>query len=241
LVLTEPVDGSQLVKRNWLLQIVPLDIEAALIETDSGKPVDWAEAMASDTEPGIYIEVQDPEGQPRGAELQPTDAEPGKLRFIGKGFAQSGEWTIILPKDVGLKDEFVLAGASTPVTITRVENYPALVVWGVVLLGLLGIVVWRINRGRVKRSGPHLIGHLEILDENDIPLAGGIKSMPPGVNQHTFTNLPSSTGIKKLQVRYVSDDAVEVMVDGVPTTIIHETEWDSGRDFKIKYVNPTIE
>jgi hypothetical protein len=84
------------------------------------------------------------------------------------------------------------------------------------------------------------VGHLEILDENDIPLAGGIKSLPPNVNQHTFSDLPSSTGIKKLQVRYLSDDAVEVTVDGVPTTIMHETEWDSGRDFKIKYVNPDV-
>ena len=113
--------------------------------------------------------------------------------------------------------------------------------WGVVALILLGLVVSRINRTRAKRSGPPLVGHLEILDENDIPLAGGIKSLPPNVNQHTFSDLPSSTGIKKLQVRYLSDDAVEVTVDGVPTTIMHETEWDSGRDFKIKYVNPTVE
>jgi hypothetical protein len=114
-------------------------------------------------------------------------------------------------------------------------------VWGVGILGLLVIVVWQIGRARARSSGPHLIGHLEFLDENDIPLAGGIKSLPPGVNQYTFTNLPSSTGIKKLQVRYVSEDAIEVMVDGVPTTIVHETEWDSGRDFKIRYVNPTID
>jgi hypothetical protein len=113
--------------------------------------------------------------------------------------------------------------------------------WGAVVLGLLAVVVWRINRYRVKHSGPHLIGHLEILDDNDIPLAGGIKSFPAGVNQHTFSDLPSATGIKKVQVRYVSEDAVVVTVDGVPTTIMHETEWDSGRDFKIKYVNPTLE
>jgi hypothetical protein len=79
------------------------------------------------------------------------------------------------------------------------------------------------------------------VDENDIPLAGGIKSLPSNVNRTTFSDLPSSTGVKKMQVRYVSDDAVEVTVDGVPTTIMHETEWDSGRDFKIKYVNPTLE
>jgi hypothetical protein len=85
------------------------------------------------------------------------------------------------------------------------------------------------------------MGYLEVLDENNIPLAGGVKSFPAGVNQHTFGNLPSATGIKKLQVRYLSEDAVEVTVDGIPTTIMHETEWDSGRDFKIKYVNPTLE
>ncbi len=241
LVLTEPADGSQQVKRNWLLQIVPLEIEAALIETDSGQPVNWEEVRASGAAPTIMVDVQDPEGQSQSAELQPVDAEPGVLRFVGDGFAQSGEWTITLPPDVGLQDGFALAGTSLSVTIIRVENYAALAVWGVILLGILGVVIWRINRARVRRSGPHLVGHLEIVDENDIPLAGGIKSLPPGVNQHTYTDLPSSTGIKKLQVRYMSDDAVEVTVDGVPTTIMHETEWDSGRDFKIKYVNPTLE
>lgn len=241
LVLKQPADGSQQVKRNWLLQIVPLEIEAALIETESGQAVDWAEVRASGADAALSIDVRDPQGQVRGVELQPTDAEPGTIRLVGKGFAQSGEWTITLPQDLSLKNGFVLVGNSPSATISRVENYPALAVWGLVLVGLLGVVVSQIQRARSRSSGPHMVGHLEILDENDIPLAGGIISLPPGVNQHTFSKLPSSTGIKKLQVRYVSEDAVEVTVDGVPTTIVHETEWDSGRDFKIKYVNPTID
>lgn len=241
LVLTEPADGSQQVKRNWLLQIVPMIIEVAVVEEESGQPVSWADVGARSADPTLKIDVQDPQGQPRGAELQPIEAEPGKLRFVGDGFAQSGEWTITLPRDLNLKDEFALVGTSPAVSITRVENYPAWALWGVILLGLLAMVVWRTSRYRTARGGPYLVGHLEIVDENDIPLAGGIKSLPAGVNRYTFTDLPSSTGIKKLQVRYVSDEAVEVMVDGIPTTIMHETEWDSGRDFKIKYVNPTIE
>ncbi len=241
LVLAEPADGSQQVKRNWLLRIAPLDIKLALIDPENKEAVDWGEVRASGAGPIIDIDVRDPGGQSRGSEIQLAEGEPDELRFVGKGFAQSGEWTITLPQDVGLNDRFALVGASPSATITRIENYAALAAWGVGFLGLLGVVVLRINRARVRRRGPHMVGHLEILDENDIPLAGGIKSLPPGVSQHTFTNLPSSTGVKKLQVRYVSDDAVEVTVDGVPTTIVHETEWDSGRDFKIKYVNPTIE
>ncbi len=241
LVLTQPTDGSRQVKRSWLLQSVPLEVEAALIDAESGEPVDWEGVRASGAAPTINVEVQGPKGQPRTVELQPIDSEPGVLRFAGDGFGRSGEWTVTLPEDVDLQDGFALADASPSATVTRVENYPALAVWGVVALVLLGLVVSRINRARAKRSGPHLVGHLEILDENDIPLAGGIKSLPPNVNQHTFSDLPSSTGIKKLQVRYLSDDAVEVTVDGVPTTIMHETEWDSGRDFKIKYVNPILE
>ncbi|GAB4533742.1 MAG: hypothetical protein Kow0063_16100 [Anaerolineae bacterium] len=241
LVLKQPANGSRQVKRNWLLQIVPLEIEAALIETESGQPVDWTEARASDTDTTLSIDVRDPAGQSRGAELQPAEAEPGSIRLVGKGFAQSGDWTITLPQDLNLKTGFALVNTSPTVTITRVENYAALAVWSIVLVGLLGIVVWQIGRARSRSSGPHMVGYLEILDENDIPLAGGVISLPPRVNQHTFTNLPSSTGIRKLQVRYVSEDAVEVTVDGVPTTIVHETEWDSGRDFKIRYVNPTID
>ncbi len=241
LVLTEPVNGSQQVKRNWLLQIVPLEIEAALIETEGGEPVDWGEVLATGGAPIISVDVRDPQGQSQSAELQPIQDEPGKFRFAGDGYAQSGEWTITLPEQVALRDGFALAGTSPSVTVARVENYAAFVVWGVVLLGIVGIVVWRAGRASAKRRGPHLVGHLEIVDENDIPLAGGIKSLPSNVNRTTFTDLPSSTGVRKMQVRYVSEDAVEVTVDGVPTTIMHETEWDSGRDFKIKYVNPTLE
>ena len=241
LVLTEPINGSQQVKRNWLLQIAPLEIEAALIETESGEPVDWGEVLASGGAPTINVDVRDPAGQSQSAELQPIQGEPGRFRFAGDGYAQSGEWTITLPEEVGLKDGFALADTSPSVTVARVENYAAFVAWGVVLLGIVGIVVWRVSRASARRRGPRLVGHLEIVDENDIPLAGGIKSLPSSVNRTTFTDLPSSTGVKKMQVRYVSDDAVEVTVDGVPTTIMHETEWDSGKDFKIKYVNPTLE
>jgi len=241
LVITEPTDGSQQVKRNWLLQIVPLEIEAALVETESGEPVDWGEVLASGGAPTISADIRDPEGQSRSVELQSVQGEPGKFRFAGDGYAESGEWSITLPEDVGLKDGFALADTSPSVTVARVENYAAFGAWGIVLLGIVGIVIWRVSRASARRRGPRLVGHLEILDENDIPLAGGIKSLPSNVNRTTFTDLPSSIGVKKMQVRYVSDDAVEVTVDGVPTTIMHETEWDSGRDFKIKYVNPTLE
>jgi hypothetical protein len=241
LVLTEPTNGSQQVKRNWLLQIVPLEIEATLVDAESGQPVDWEEVLVGGAAPTLNVDIQDPEGGSQSAQLQPIEGEPGSFRFVGEEFADSGEWTVTLPEDVGLKDGFALADTSPSATVTRVENYTAFVVWGVILLGILGIVVWRFSRASAKRRGPHLVGHLEIVDENDIPLAGGIKSLPSNVNRTTFSDLPSSTGVKKMQVRYVSDDAVEVTVDGVPTTIMHETEWDSGRDFKIKYVNPTLE
>jgi hypothetical protein len=241
LVLNEPADGSQQLKRNWLLQIAPLEIEATLIETGSGQPVDWQDVLADGVAPTFNVDVQNPEGGSQSVQLQPIEGEPGRFRFVGKGFVESGKWTVTLPEDVGLKDGFALADTSPSATVIRVENYFAFVVWGVILLGILGIVVWRAGRASAKRRGPRLIGHLEIVDENDIPLAGGIKSLPSNVNRTTFTDLPSSTGVKKMQVRYVSDDAVEVTVDGVPTTIMHETEWDSGRDFKIKYVNPTLD
>jgi hypothetical protein len=241
LVLIQPANGSQQVKRNWLLQIAPMRIEVGLVDRASGEPVNWADVQSGATASALSIDVRDPEGQPRGTELRSAAIEGDTVRFEGDGFAQSGPWTITLPGDVQFKDEYVLADTSPSVTVMRVENYPAWGAWGIAALGLLVVFGWRVNRYRVRHSGPHLIGHLEILDENDIPLAGGIKSLPTGVNQHTFSDLPSSTGIKKLQVRFVSSDAVEVMVDGVPTTIMHETEWDSGRDFKIKYVNPTLE
>jgi hypothetical protein len=241
LVLTQPANGSHQVKRNWLLQIAPMTVEVALVDKASGQPVNWADVQSSAAGPAINVDVRDPEGQPRGTEMKPASIEGDKLRLVGDGFAQSGPWTVTLPQDLQFKDEFVLADTSPSVTVTRVENYPAWGAWGIALFGLLVVFGWRVNRYRVRHSGPHLIGHLEILDENDIPLAGGIKSLPAGVNQHTFSDLPSSTGIKKLQVRFVSNDAVEVRVDGVPTTIMHETEWDSGRDFKIKYINPMLD
>jgi hypothetical protein len=241
LVLTEPTDGSQQVKRNWFLQTVPLDIEVTLLEEASGQPVNWPDVLATGAEPAVMVTLQDPQGQSREAELQPVDGEPGKFRLTGDPLDETGEWTVVLPQELDLKDEFTLVNTSPSASVTRVENLPAFGLWGVVFLGLLAVVVWRIHRYRVKHSGPHLVGHLEILDDNDIPLAGGIKSFPAGVNQHTFSDLPSATGVKKVQVRYVSEDAVVVTVDGVPTTIMHETEWDSGRDFKIKYVNPTLE
>ncbi len=241
LVLIEPADGSQQVTRNWLLQTAPMDIKVALRNTSTGEFVNWADVRADNAATTIPIEIQDPQGQLRGSQLQIADSEPGTFHFVGYGFGQSGDWTVTLPQDLDLKDEFVLIGTSPSARITRVENYPALALWGVAVLGLVAMIGWRVNRIRVVRRGPHLMGYLEVLDENNIPLAGGVKSFPAGVNQHTFSNLPSATGIKKLQVRYLSEDAVEVMVDGIPTTIMHETEWDSGRDFKIKYVNPTLE
>jgi hypothetical protein len=241
LVLIQPADGSTQVTRNWLLQTAPMDIEVALRNTSTGEFVNWTDVRADIAATTIPIEIQDPQGQLRGPQLQIVDSEPGTFRFVGQGFSQSGDWIVTLPQNLDLKDEFVLVGTSPSARITRVENYPALALWGVAVLGLVAMIAWRVNRIRVVRRGPHLMGYLEVLDENNIPLAGGVKSFPAGVNQHTFGNLPSATGIKKLQVRYLSEDAVEVTVDGIPTTIMHETEWDSGRDFKIKYVNPTLE
>jgi hypothetical protein len=241
LVVTQPANGSRQVKRNWLLQIAPMTVEVALVDKTSGEPINWADVQSSAAGPALTVDIRDPEGQSRGAELKSATIQGDKLRLVADGFAQSGPWTITLPKDVQFGGEYVLADASPSVTVTRVENYPAWAAWGIALFGLVVVLGWRANRYRVRHSGPHLIGHLEILDDNDIPLAGGIKSLPGGVNQHTFSDLPSSTGIRKLQVRFVSNDAVEVRVDGVPTTIMHDTEWDSGRDFKIKYINPMLD